>query len=465
VRKGQANFLAEISGAHAQNKNMGSKIQQLDQESFKQQELLYNVEFQVQQMERKVNRAKGERTEEEKRELKEKIQVLQTMLDDLMKQYKVLDLQVKRVNDDVRQAKVDMANKKKQEKQVTEVILELTLENESCNTELQGLLRQKEALMVQKDVLQLQVNRLKQTVDSGGSALFGLENRTAQLKVTVDEREEEIKVHKDVLLMEAKTAEEERRQLAMELRERKSKVAHLKNRFQVLISRISRDDDDPDGEMTQAQYIVKTAKEREMLQATGDKLDEEIKRIEKEARKLDKTIAVLKGCNVRFKTQFKRAGDEDVETAQKGHLEGKNKELQSLINRRAADMKEFLKTELQKMQELNEKRQDKEETSGKLNILRDGTDGVAKETDECREQTARIDTQITKLRRDVQKMDKAIDDEIQLREDIEKADQTIAALSTLAHQTEDSSLEEATQRSLEKYNLTALAGEAAAPPA
>ena len=37
VRKSEANLLAEISGAQAQNKNMLAKVNQLDQETFKQQ--------------------------------------------------------------------------------------------------------------------------------------------------------------------------------------------------------------------------------------------------------------------------------------------------------------------------------------------------------------------------------------------------------------------------------------------
>ena len=41
-----------------------------------------------------------------------------------------------------------------------------------------------------------------------------------------------------------------------------SQVGHLRNRFQVLISRISTDPEDPEGTMTHAQYIVKIAKER-----------------------------------------------------------------------------------------------------------------------------------------------------------------------------------------------------------
>ena len=59
-------FIAEISGAQASAKNLNHKIHTLDQESLRQQELVYNAEFQIQQMERKVARAGGERSDEEK---------------------------------------------------------------------------------------------------------------------------------------------------------------------------------------------------------------------------------------------------------------------------------------------------------------------------------------------------------------------------------------------------------------
>eukprot|EP01060_Flectonema_neradi_P014136 TRINITY_DN20849_c0_g1_i2.p1 TRINITY_DN20849_c0_g1~~TRINITY_DN20849_c0_g1_i2.p1 ORF type:complete len:896 (+),score=271.87 TRINITY_DN20849_c0_g1_i2:63-2690(+) len=453
VRRGQANCLAEISGAQAQNKNMTANISKLDQDSFKQQELLYNVEFQVQQMERKVNRAKGERTEEERRELKEKIAMLQSMLDDLLKQHKVLQLQVKRVNDDVRQAKLDLASKEKVQKSISEVILELTLENDSCQIEYTALVKKKENLMVQNDVLQLQVNRLRKLVNQRGSELLGLENRKNQLEVTIEERETEIQVHKEVLGMEAKTGEEERRQLALELREREAKVAHLKNRFQVLISRISRDDGNPDGEMTHAQYIVKTAKERELLQAQGDGLDGEIKRVEREARKMDKTIAVLKGCNVQYKSQFKRAGNDDEETVVKKALEEKSKAVQSKVNRRSNDMKDFLKTEMSKLQELNEYQRNREKLTSEYHSLKEQKESIERQCDENKEATARIETQMAKVSREVTKISPQITKDISLCEEEEHIRQIANNLLAYARQVDNEHFSESLQNALQKHQL------------
>jgi hypothetical protein len=54
LRKTEADLIAEISGAQGTSRNLQARIHELDQRSLKQQEMLYNIEFQVQQLERKV---------------------------------------------------------------------------------------------------------------------------------------------------------------------------------------------------------------------------------------------------------------------------------------------------------------------------------------------------------------------------------------------------------------------------
>lgn len=58
-------------------KNLQTKVHALDQEQTRQQELIYSAEFQIQQMERKVARGMGERTDEEKSQLTSKIRELE----------------------------------------------------------------------------------------------------------------------------------------------------------------------------------------------------------------------------------------------------------------------------------------------------------------------------------------------------------------------------------------------------
>ncbi|MDP2060932.1 MAG: hypothetical protein Q8J97_14415, partial [Flavobacteriaceae bacterium] len=314
---------------------------------------------------------------------------------DLAKQHKVLEVQVKRVNDDLRQSKYDVVKLDEQKKRVTEELLELTLENESCNIELQRMTKIKEEELVNADVLKLQVERLKKLLLRRDDELLGLENRRQQLDLTVTEREAEIAVHHDVLRMEAKTTEEERRQIAGELKERQRQVEHLKSRYQVLIGRMDKEQ----GEMTHAQHIVRTAKEREELQATGDAIDSEIKRVERETRKLDKLISTLKGSNAKFKHQFNKVSEDDDEIVQQKLLQQKNKELQAIINRRTTEMKEYLRSEMSKMTELQDAQREAGELRAKAEMLEGSRTALTKDIDEQKELVARYDVAVEKAKR------------------------------------------------------------------
>ncbi len=64
-------------------RNLQSHINKLNQEFQRQQELLYNAEYQIQQMERKVARAKGDRTLEEKKDLEKEEQEARKKLADV----------------------------------------------------------------------------------------------------------------------------------------------------------------------------------------------------------------------------------------------------------------------------------------------------------------------------------------------------------------------------------------------
>jgi hypothetical protein len=74
----------------------------LDTESLKQEELVYNQEYQLQQLERKISRAQGERTNEEKQILTQKIEELTIELEKESQQYFLITNQHKKIEDDVR---------------------------------------------------------------------------------------------------------------------------------------------------------------------------------------------------------------------------------------------------------------------------------------------------------------------------------------------------------------------------
>ena len=76
---------------------MNAKIGKLDHDSLKQQEIVYNQDFAIQQLERRISRMHGERSNEEKLALEVRIKELTDELESKNSMYALLDIQRKRL--------------------------------------------------------------------------------------------------------------------------------------------------------------------------------------------------------------------------------------------------------------------------------------------------------------------------------------------------------------------------------
>ena len=95
---------------------------------------------------------------------------------------------------------------------------------------------------------------------------------------------------------------DERSKLNKELAERQAQVDRLKNRFEILMTRMRAgdlgDEDEGSGETTQAKFIIRAAQEREELQKTGDQLDQRIQKLLKEEKAMRKSLNLLRAKNI-----------------------------------------------------------------------------------------------------------------------------------------------------------------------
>lgn len=102
LKQDEKNANAEITGGETALRNLKTKLHLLDQESLKQQAMLYSQEYQIQQLERKIRRAQGDRTDEENEILNKKIQELTSQSNVQNKRYTLLSVQLKKAQDDLR---------------------------------------------------------------------------------------------------------------------------------------------------------------------------------------------------------------------------------------------------------------------------------------------------------------------------------------------------------------------------
>ena len=133
--------------------------------------------------------------------------------------------------------------------------------------DLNKIVKTKEEVLVQHDVMKLEIKKIKDIVNRAVDVVFTKENHKYQLEMSMQEREREIQVHKDVLMAEHKAAEEERHKIAVELAERQNRVKNLKIKYESLVQKNKSGSGEVENvhEHSQAYYVIKAAQEREEL--------------------------------------------------------------------------------------------------------------------------------------------------------------------------------------------------------
>jgi uncharacterized protein YukE len=114
-----------------------ANINNLKQQAQRQQELLYNAEYQIQRMERDVERKRGDRSEEEIKKLNKEIEELNEKQNLLMKDFHTLNQSNKQLIDEIRTTERQFEKVKQDKDHLGVQIQELELENEMAISDLE----------------------------------------------------------------------------------------------------------------------------------------------------------------------------------------------------------------------------------------------------------------------------------------------------------------------------------------
>ncbi|XP_063477820.1 coiled-coil domain-containing protein 39 isoform X4 [Symphalangus syndactylus] len=345
--------LSEIEGTRSSLKHLNHQLQKLDFETLKQQEIMYSQDFHIQQVERRMSRLKGEINSEEKQALEAKIIELKKSLEEKKSTYGLLETQIKKLHD----------------------------------------------LMIEDNLLKLEVKRTREMLHSKAEEVLSLEKRKQQLYTAMEERTEEIKVHKTMLASQIRYVDQERENISTEFHERLSKIEKLKNRYEILTVVML----PPEGEeeKTQAYYVIKAAQEKEELQREGDCLDAKINKAEKEIYALENTLQVLNSCNNNYKQSFKKVTPSSDEYELKIQLEEQKRAVDEKYRYKQRQIRE-LQEDIQSMENtldviehlannVKEKLSEKQAYSFQL----------SKETEEQKPKLERVTKQCAKLTKEI----------------------------------------------------------------
>lgn len=299
----EQNLRGELSGAQAQSCNLTQQIARMEEQVVRQQEVLYNVSFQLVQMERKVSRAQGQRSQDETQELKARIAALNQALEVVSTEHSMLQSQVKQAENDYARAQ-RLNHQIETEKSV--IVDEISCTQRETEAVLRGIkatTKQKEEKQVEADVWRLETRRLRSLLAGKADKVMSLEHRKRALELGMEERRQEISVQMELMQGESRLLHDEVHRLILELRERQLSLEKLKAKYDTVTSKCR----PPNGGelQSQAYYIIKAAQEREELQSEANSYRQRIAQTEHECHALQKHLDDLIGSNTEMNQHFR----------------------------------------------------------------------------------------------------------------------------------------------------------------
>ncbi|KAM6223913.1 coiled-coil domain-containing protein 39 [Rhynchocyon petersi] len=412
-------IISEIEGTRSSLKHLNHQLYKLDFETLKQQQIMYNQDFYIQQVERRMSRLKGDINSEEKHVLEAKIVELKKTLEEKQSACGTLETQIKNLHNDLYFIKKSNSKGRDEKESLKTKINELNLFMERSEKELKKVKTCKQNLMIEDNFLKLDVKRTREMLHSKAEEVLSLEKRKQQLHTAMAERTEEIKVHKTMLTSQIRCVDQERQHISAEFHDRLSKIKKLKNRYEILTVVML----PPEGEeeKTQAYYVIKAAQEREELQREGDSLDAKIDKAEKEIYALENTLQVLNNCNNSYKQSFKKVTPSSDEYELKIQLEEQKRAIDEKYRYKQRQIRE-LQEDIQSMENtlevmehlaknIKEKLSEKQFSSAQLN----------REIDDQKPKLDRVTRQCSKLTKEIRLMKNCLEEaleekDIKLRE-------------------------------------------------
>ncbi|NXR50050.1 CCD39 protein, partial [Hippolais icterina] len=340
--------LAEIEGGQKSLKNLKSRLRKLDTDLLKQQELIYNQDFYIQQIQRRLSRLEGEVNSDEKELLEGKVAELKKTLEEKKKAYDVLQSLYRKLQNDIQITKRTIDKTREETSGLIVKIEELTLFNERSLQELRKAKHIKQEMMVEDNLLKLELKRLQNTLCNKAEKVLTLEKQQLELKKVIAERSEEIRIHKAMLDSQIRLLDQERHRMSAEFQDRLWKIDKLKRRYEIFTLSMM----PPEGEemKSQAYYAIKAAQEKQALQQEGDDLDAKICKAQKEIIAMQNSLSVLKNWNKNYKNSFKAIPETSEELEEKLKLEQAKRDADEKYKKKQRKIKE-LQEKVQIMQQ------------------------------------------------------------------------------------------------------------------
>ncbi|XP_046818112.1 coiled-coil domain-containing protein 39 [Vespa crabro] len=364
-------------------------------------ESLYHVEFTLHKCKMKLDRVKGHAQDQTEFNKKQKmIEDLETILSEKMKIAKLLKTQITNLEYDRKKITNSIANDSGELEHLQNKKQDFLLLMDGGEKTLKVAQSHNEEKQVEENILRLKVSQIEQMMSNVGDKVYNLQKYRLTLDAALKEREEEIAVQKEALVIQKRVVSGECSQLRNAISERKNRIKQLQARYDNGVAVFG---SSTDGTPITTTYLkIQNAQERYLLQEQGDKLDETIRKTEYEIESMENTLRIVNACNDKFRSNLSTITETGLDQEEQKKLnEQLYKERENL--KKCQMHVQHLTEDFQKMQHnytllLDDIQRAKEEKDNKEQYL----SNLNKQIAEQDEKISRAEKNLRKVHRDIQ---------------------------------------------------------------
>ncbi|KAG5864259.1 hypothetical protein JTB14_019631 [Gonioctena quinquepunctata] len=392
----------EISNTNCNCTQLRKHIQKQKRELDSIKEVVYDMEFRIDDTEKKLYKLMDESKKDEGADENElQIMELEKTLANNKDVQHALQNQVDRLQEEMRRLSLLISADKELLSVLQNKCENLSMEYEIGQKQIAAAKKSTQDKQVQENMVRLRLNLIEKENKREEKEIFTLERLRLKFDQVTKERQLEINTQKTITQTKKRGLEEDRGRLRADIALRRIKIEQFQKKYHIALLGLGNDENGQPLSLTH--FKIKNAQEKFILQQEGDALDTKIKTAEKEIVAMENTLKLMNVTNVSFKNSLTPVKDEDEEVKEMKNLNEQFKEICNTLKTH----KNELATKEKELKDLNDQLEEVEMTldqnDKEVTNLEDDINFVQMQEIDKAEKLKRVEVQLRKL---IQKMKK-----------------------------------------------------------
>ncbi|XP_029724791.2 coiled-coil domain-containing protein 39 [Aedes albopictus] len=290
-----------------------------EKEIIRQTEISYSVDYNMEKIEKRIANMKGENKQEGTSRAHAKLVQAEAIYYARMQNHSLLQAQIAKIQIDFRNLNAIYQQDCVEIERMIGKLKEKSLMVEGGEKKMRQCTTENQERLVEKSLLKMRINQMEMLVNKQNDKMYTLERHRMELETAINERLIDIKSQKDMLMLKKKYLHDERAQLKADISERTLKIDQLKNRYELSLDLLGKNDDG--SIVTATQIKIQNAQEKYMLLREGSELNVKILKAEEDLKALENTLKLMNFSNETYKRGFQKVDEDNPEIQQMNNVQ------------------------------------------------------------------------------------------------------------------------------------------------